>query len=54
MEDKAKFVKIVKWAGLMALIAIPVVVYMKSRKAAQRSEAPENEESDIYATEQED
>jgi hypothetical protein len=54
MDDEKKLPKIVKWAGIVALIAIPVVVLLKARKANRGSESTENEDSNIFANELEE
>jgi predicted transcriptional regulator len=48
-EDK-EIVKILKWAGIVALIAVPVIVFFKNKKDKQSSNNIEDE-SNIYSTE---
>mgnify|MGYP001328460969 CR=1 FL=1 len=48
-EDK-EIVKILKWAGIVALIALPVIVFFKNKKNKQSSNKIEDE-SNIYSTE---
>jgi len=54
MDEEKKLPKLVRWAGIVALIAIPVVVLLKARKANRASEPAENEEADIFAAELEE
>jgi hypothetical protein len=54
MEDEKRLPRIVKWAGIVALIAIPVVVLLKSRKSDRRNESSEAEDSNIFAGELEE
>ncbi len=54
MDDESKLPKIVKWAGIVALIAIPVVVFLKSKKADRKTEPAEEEEPNIFAGELEE
>lgn len=48
-EDK-ELVKILKWAGIVALIAVPIIVFLKKNKDKQSSNNLEDE-SNIYSTE---
>ncbi|MBI5021877.1 MAG: hypothetical protein HZB59_10615 [Ignavibacteriales bacterium] len=47
-EDKG-LVKILKWAGIVALITVPVIVFLKNKKSKQASDNSEDESS-IYST----
>ncbi|HUL42720.1 MAG TPA: hypothetical protein VLY03_00015 [Bacteroidota bacterium] len=53
MEDENKLKLFLKWAGLAALVAIPVMVILKKRKE-QDSRLPDDDDSDIFASELEE
>ena len=46
-RDKMKFLK---WIGLVALVSLPLMVFLKKRKP-QESEAFTDDESNIFASE---
>jgi predicted transcriptional regulator len=50
MNEDKEIVKILKWAGIVALIAVPVIVFFKNKKDKQSSNNIEDE-SNIYSTE---
>ena len=51
MDDDKKLPKFIKWAGIVALIALPVVVYLKARKANGERRPADEEEADIFSPE---
>ena len=51
MDEDMK--KILKWAGIVALIALPVIVILKKR-IAQQSEKSWDDEPNIFASELEE
>jgi hypothetical protein len=53
MDEDKGLMKILKWAGLAALIAIPLVVILKKQNKSQRKDSLEDE-SNIFATELEE
>jgi hypothetical protein len=46
-QDKLKFLK---WIGLVALVSLPLMVFLKKRKP-QESEVFNDDESNIFASE---
>ena len=46
-RDKLKFLK---WVGLVALVSLPLMVFLKKRKP-QESEVFNDDESNIFASE---
>jgi predicted transcriptional regulator len=50
MNEDKEIVKILKWAGIVALIAVPVIVFFKNKKDKQSSNNIEDE-SNIYSSE---
>ncbi|MBI5475241.1 MAG: hypothetical protein HY964_00725 [Ignavibacteriales bacterium] len=50
-EDKS-LLKLLKWAGIAALLAIPVMVYLKNKKNNSSSDTLEDE-MDIYSIDDE-
>jgi len=53
MEDESRLKLFLKWAGLAALVAIPVMVLLKKRKE-QGGKLVEEDDSDIFASELEE
>jgi len=53
MDEDKGLKKIFKWAGLAALIAIPIMVILKKQKNSQRKDSLDDE-SNIFATELEE
>ena len=53
MEDENKLKLFLKWAGLAALVAIPVMVFLKKRKE-QDGKVVDDDDSDIFASELEE
>jgi len=53
MEEDKGLMKIFKWAGLAALIAVPVIVFLKTRKDSAGDNSP-RDESNIFASELEE
>lgn len=53
MDEDKSLKKILKWAGVVALIAVPVIVFLKKKKTRSSGE-DWDDESDIYATELEE
>ena len=52
MKDEEKgFVKVLKWAGLVALVTVPLVVYLKKRKGEQTISSSSNDDGDIFEAE---
>jgi len=50
MNEDTGLKKILKWAGLVALIALPVVVILKKRKSSQ-AEISADDDSNIFSDE---
>jgi hypothetical protein len=42
--------KFLKWVGLVALVSLPLVVFLKKRKP-QDSDVPNEDDSNIFASE---
>jgi len=53
MEEDKKLIKLLKWAGIAALVAVPVFLLLKSRKA-ENGEATIEDEADIFSSELKD
>jgi len=53
MVDGKDLKKILKWAGIVALVVLPVVVILKKRKA-QSADRSDDEEADVYSAELKD
>lgn len=53
MDEGTGLKKILKWAGLLAIIALPVIVLLKKRKNCS-SDVPEDDESNIFTAELEE
>ncbi|MDI6765779.1 MAG: hypothetical protein QME52_03020 [Bacteroidota bacterium] len=53
MDEEKGINKILKWAGIAALIALPVLVLLRKRKV-QESETNWDDESNIFAAELEE
>ena len=51
-EEKSVF-KILKWAGIIALVAVPVIMILKKRRSENTYEAVEDD-SNIFAAELEE
>jgi len=49
MEEDKGLIKILKWVGILALIAVPILVLFKKDKS--RSSSGDWDESDIYSSE---
>jgi hypothetical protein len=50
MDEEKSILKILKWAGIVALIAVPVFVYLKKKHDESQPQDRENE-MDIFSTE---
>jgi len=51
MEGNEKStMKVLKWAGIIALVAVPVVLFLKKRKA-QETQEPSDDDTNIFASE---
>jgi len=53
MDEDKGLMKILKWAGLAALIAVPLIVFLKKRKDSISDDSPDDE-SNIFAAELEE
>lgn len=56
MENEVNFKKILKWAGIVALIAVPVYLVLRKKKS-ETPEMPEmyaEDDSNIFASELEE
>ena len=53
MENDKGFIKVLKWVGIVALVAVPLAVFLKKRKPAESMSRVEDE-SDIFASELEE
>ena len=53
MENDKGFLKILTWAGIIALVALPVFMVIKKRKS-QEADSTFNDNSNIFATELEE
>jgi len=53
MEEQNTLKAILKWAGIAALVAIPLVVIFKKRKESSRKSIAEDD-SNIFASELEE
>ena len=53
MDDEKKLGKIFKWVSIVALLALPIVVFVKKQKTEPHDRTPD-EESDIFAAELEE
>lgn len=52
-EEEQGLVKVLKWAGIIALIAVPVYMVFK-KKSKQSTETMYEDEANIFASELED
>ena len=52
-EDEQGLIKVLKWAGIIALIAVPVYMVLK-KKNEERSETMYEDEANIFAAELEE
>ncbi len=50
MENDKDKLKFLKWVGLVALVSLPLMVFLKKRKP-QESEVFNDDESNIFASE---
>ena len=50
MDDERATLKFLKWVGLVALVSLPLVVFLKKRKP-QDSEFRNEDDSNIFASE---
>lgn len=50
-DDEKSFFKVLKWAGIVALVTVPLVVYLKKRKADPSVASSSNDDSDIFDAE---
>ena len=51
MEDNQKgFTKVLKWAGIIALVALPVMIILKKRKT-QEAYSTLDDEANIFSDE---
>lgn len=48
-ENEKSFFRVLKWAGIVALVTVPLVVYLKRKKAEEASAS--NDDSDIFESE---
>jgi hypothetical protein len=53
VEEEKSINKILKWAGILALIAVPVYLVLRKRKAEER-DAYADDDSNIFASELEE
>jgi len=53
MEKESNVMKFLKWAGLVALVSLPLVVFLKKRKPEISDPAGEDD-SNIFASELEE
>ena len=53
MDEGTGLKKILKWAGIVTIIALPVIVLLKKRKNCS-SDVPEDDESNIFTAELEE
>lgn len=54
MDENFNLKKLLKWAGIVALIALPVVVLLKKQKERRPDDRSRNDESNIFAAELEE
>jgi hypothetical protein len=50
-DDEKSFFKVLKWAGIVALVTVPLVVYLKKRKLDPAAGSSSNDDSDIFDAE---
>lgn len=50
MDSDKSLLKILKWAGIAALVALPIVVLLKKRKKDE-SDPPLADDDDIFSSE---
>jgi hypothetical protein len=50
-DDEKSFFKVLKWAGIVALVTVPLVVYLNKRKADAAVPSSSNDDSDIFDAE---
>ena len=50
MDNERETLKFLKWVGLVALVSLPLVVFLKKRKP-QESNPANDDESNIFASE---
>ena len=50
MDNERAALKFLKWVGLVALVSLPLVVFLKKRKPHD-SELPNEDDSNIFASE---
>ena len=53
MDEDKSLVKVLKWAGILALIAVPVFLVLRKRKS-QEEDSYNDDESNIFAAELEE
>jgi hypothetical protein len=53
MEKDSNVMKFLKWAGLLALVSLPLVVFLKKRKP-EISDSAGEDDSNIFAAELEE
>lgn len=50
MDDTKDVMKMLKWAGIIALIAVPVFIVLRKRKQ-QETDLTDNDDTNIFAAE---
>ncbi len=50
MDDNKDFMKVLKWAGIIALVAVPVIMVLRNRHQ-QDAERVDDDEANIFASE---
>ena len=51
MYEKPGVLKLLKWLGVAALVAVPVVVFLKKRKSPDSGHSVDDDSSNIFAAE---
>ena len=49
-NDTKGVTKVLKWAGIVALVALPVVLFLKKKKTQEQESSPDDD-SNIFASE---
>ena len=50
-NEESSFVKVLKWAGIVALVTVPLVVLLKKKNAEQAVPPSQSDDSDIFDAE---
>jgi len=51
MDEKKGLMKVLKWAGIVALVTVPLVVLLKKRKGEQPVSSSPDDDNDIFEAE---